>query len=130
MQRDSLEVDCEHLSVDIECGNALDVRGEGIRQISFRVAAQIGDIELNVMVQDALQLLREFGAVGETLALRQAAKVHVSPSLCVVFRLDRFEERLDGTFRALAVQRVLGWGWVLGRSGARQDLGGSAGAKQ
>ena len=105
-QGDPFQIQFERLAVHLKCVDALAIRRKVIRQVAFRIEAQIADIELRVAVQDGFELARQFGAAFEPLVLGHLAKVQIAPGLAVILGVRRFQKCHDGALRGIAVQRI------------------------
>ncbi len=72
--------------------DAVAVRRKIVRQVTFRIVAEVTDIELSVAIEDGFEFAREFGAAREPLVLWHFAEVEVSPRAVVVLGVRRFQK--------------------------------------
>src|ERR1043166_5100574 len=82
------------------------VRIESIPLIAVRIAAECGEVELRIVIENPLELLSQLRTVLYSLLPGKLADVEVLRGTCVVVDMAGLEKRIYATLRRLPIQWI------------------------
>src|SRR5262249_7680355 len=84
----------------------LAFRWKSVLPRAFGIAAQGGNVELSISVQNLRQLLGQLSPIVQPLAFGELAEVEVPPGSRIVPRVNGLEKRIHGALRCVAIQWI------------------------
>ena len=105
-KRDAFHLQFESLVTDFEGRDTLAIGWKPVFVAAFRIAAERGDVESGIAVEELVQLLRHVWSFFDALVVRDSSKVKILGSLREIPGAAGLEKGKHGVLRRVAMQRV------------------------